>query len=96
MYAIRQKSTGFYLPQYRRRRSPTHTEPSETEPPRLFESVGPAKKALNWWLLGWTSLPADTRLSDWCDEITTKKLPHRKTEDMQIVRLKMVVAEVIT
>ncbi len=55
-FAIRQKKTGFFLPQSDRtvRAGHTHSEPTDPKklPPRLFTREGPAKCALTWWLKG--------------------------------------------
>ncbi len=57
-YAIREKATGFFLPQSDRtvRAGHTHMEPRDPKicPPRLFTKEGPAKCALTWWLKGIT------------------------------------------
>ncbi len=55
-FAIRQKKTGFFLPQSDRtvRAGHTHMEPRHPEavPPRLFTREQDAKCALTWWLKG--------------------------------------------
>jgi hypothetical protein len=55
-YAIRQISTGFYLPQKKRKRGFTNDEPVDCNIgkilPRLFSKIGPAKVALFYWLQG--------------------------------------------
>ena len=56
-YAIKQRSTGAYLPSTddkgrARRRGFTYTEPSLTEPPRLFRRYSSANLALKCWLKG--------------------------------------------
>lgn len=55
-YAIREKTTGYFLPQSNRTTSKgfTNSEPCDTSelPPRLFTKEAAAKCALTWWLRG--------------------------------------------
>ena len=97
MYAIRQKSTGHYLPYYRRYRSPTHTEPSGTECPRTFSTLTAARNALNWWLEGklttrWMTND-DFGMGD--DGLHLEPKPHRKKEDMEVVEVDLRVLRVL-
>ena len=51
-YAIRQISTGWFLPTTRFNRGFTHTKPTEDCIPRLFDNKRGAVMALEWWLDG--------------------------------------------
>lgn len=97
-YAIRQKSTGFYLPadRYRRRVGGgyTHDEPQPISlcAPRLFRQSGSARRALTWWLKGITSVSivgrsayGDERGEDW----HTDRKPHRNPKDMEVVKIEL-------
>ena len=53
-YAIRQMSTGYFMPQSKRRKGFTWDEPVKDCVPRLFKRVCDAKRALNCWLDGGT------------------------------------------
>ena len=53
-WAIRDKTTGWWLPYYegKQKKGFTHTEPSKNARPRLFIRKQDAKLALRWWLEG--------------------------------------------
>lgn len=84
MYAIRQKSTGYYLPEIKHKKGYTWTQPSKDGIPRLFKSENAAKSALKWWLegtLGWMNVAGR-----WEDiELVLTPMEDRKEEDMEIV-----------
>ena len=86
MFAIRQISTGNYLPNPNgaRGRGGSHVEPvtaSPTRPPRLFHTAHAAKVALSHWLKGilTVSYYEDDEIWD------LEPQPHRKREDMEVV-----------
>lgn len=89
-YAIRQKSTGLFMPAGRGR-GYTHDEPTAVRPPRLFNRERDAAAALRCWLLG-----------DWKEETSTdmygepdgiypippkERNPDRKAKDMEVVEV---------
>lgn len=76
-FAIRHVPTGGFLPQGKGR-GYTHDAPSLTRPPRLFEQVSAAERALTWWLKGQV---------EWDFHIT--EAPHRRAEDMEIVQIEL-------
>ncbi len=100
-YAIRQISTGWFLPaqfktaSHRKlgRKAFTWSEPQADCVPRLFAKKQYATQALNWWLEGQFSYrttggvhePPDT----WLANI---KQPYRRKDDMEIVEVFVVVA----
>jgi len=53
-WAIRQQSTGYYMPSAKGRHGTggTELEPGPTKTPRLFDTERAAKIALNYWLQG--------------------------------------------
>ena len=56
-YAILQKSTGKFLPQFKGDYGASSVEPTYQDimPPRLFRTEADAKSARRWWLAGhWT------------------------------------------
>jgi hypothetical protein len=89
-YAIKHKLSGGFLPQLRRRRGHTHTEPlplSEAVP-RLHRKLASAKVALYWWLQG---KGYDCCGSGEWDEPEYEgphyhRIPERKRADMEIVQ----------
>ena len=87
VYAVRQKSTGLFIPRLKtgRRRGGSHLEPTDKREPRIFHNKQAAKAFLGNWLRG----VAITRTSDYDGDVFTEVLrrPHRKREDMEIVRL---------
>ncbi len=87
-WAIRQVSTGNYLPEAKG--GYTYTMPSPSSPPRLFNNRAAARRALTAWLKGkWVA----HNVGDWESpdvEITIKKMEGRDKEDMCVVRLMLV------
>lgn len=95
-YAIRQKSTGYFLPGYGSRKGRggyTHDEPvpAVKAPPRLFMKRHLAESALKWWLEGaWTEVTCERGAPDnpYLDvERKARKIPTRSADDMEIVGL---------
>lgn len=98
-YAIRQISTGHFMPNYGSRKSRggwTNDEPQPIDkgvPPRLFPLKRSAKIALKYWLRGVTNVtfmrsatlegPDDSEYRD----VTPK--PHRKADDMEVVEISL-------
>jgi hypothetical protein len=89
--AIRHRPSGGLLPNVRGYGF-TRTEPSMTEPPRLFVRHSSAKQALNYWLQGELFEKTDSD-SDFGDEVTLHC--HRRNDrheaDMEIVEVEIVV-----
>jgi hypothetical protein len=95
-YAVRQKSTGFFLPQIRKGRGFTHDEPKDIKeyPPRLFKNPWSARSALRWWAKGiTTSLSAVNPYHDFggddSEVLVTKPVPGRDINDMEIVLIQI-------
>jgi len=87
-WAIRQNSTGWWLPLYdgKQKRGFTYTEPSEGARPRLFVRLQDAKLALRWWLAGkyQVTYGYDHEGGDIVNEKIIPQ-PHRDPKDYQIV-----------
>lgn len=88
LYAIRQKSTGFYLPSSKYKKGYTNDvpEPKEVKIPRLFSSHKNAHLALYNWLRG-----VQVVTYNWEGEfngckVKEPKIP-RRPEDMEIVEI---------
>lgn len=81
LYAIRQISTGHYLPMpprsKRRRTLVTHDEPLPNVVPRMFQSRKNAILSLQLWLRGKAGSSGRA----------ATPVPTRRAEDMEIVRL---------
>lgn len=95
-FAIRQTSTGFFLPGYgsrNGRRGYTHDEPvsTDTAPPRLFMKKHLAESALKWWLDGRWREDVTTSGAPWDQEpdveMAVTKVPTRSADDMEIVAM---------
>lgn len=89
-YAIRHKPTGNYLPQLRRRRGHTHTEPTPLADavPRLHKTMRQAKVALWYWLKGkWHEEYSQPYygFGQEYDGNEPKPCPERRRDDMEIV-----------
>ena len=89
--AIRHRPSGGLLPNVRGYGF-TRTEPSLTDPPRLFAAHGPAQQALNYWLQGEFTEKSDYD-TDYGAELTLhcKKRPDRRADQMEIVEVEIVV-----
>lgn len=89
--AIRHRPSGGLLPNVRGYGF-TRTEPSATDPPRLFVRMASAKQALNYWLAG-EHYETNDHDSDFGDSITLrcKRRPDRRSADMEIVEVEIVV-----
>lgn len=89
-WAIRQKSTGLYLPNTVRWRGSTHTEPGDpAENIRLFNTESGAAASLRWWLKGrtvkvWT-VGYYAGSFDEVDDLDTTPAPERNADDMEVV-----------
>lgn len=98
-WAIRQKSTGYYLPESsRKRQGYTGDEPVTMEShfcPRLFAREQDAKTALTWWLKGVTSCTLHRHYDgyfggyEYDEDWHTQKIEERNADDMEIVKLKI-------
>ncbi len=98
LYAIKQKSTGNFLPQSDRtvREGFTKMEPAFPLriPPRLFTTERAAKCALTWWLKGEVGLHTETD-EDWLGHPYTiatgpgkaHPVEGRDADDMEVVPL---------
>lgn len=93
MWAIKHKPSGKFLPAPRGRngRGGTFVEIDDPGPPRLFHNETSAKSALRFWLAGKVHVERHYSGAPWGEEIEedwkTIPQPHRKAEDMTIVRV---------
>lgn len=81
-YAIRQRSTGWYMPQQRYSYGSTGTEPLPRCVPRLFKTYHAANCALHWWLLG-------ARHKDIDGGVVLQVVPDRHNDDMEIIKVEL-------
>lgn len=96
-FAIKQKSSGFFIPQFPKNTSKggTWLEPTDKKPPRLFRRKQDAKAALDHWLKGrlahYRRMPAGPDFIDEGD-YDEEYIPqaHRRAEDMVIVEVTIV------
>lgn len=95
-YAIRQKSTGFFLPQIPRKKGYTFTDPEDPTKviPRFFRRKQDAQCALKYWLAG----KYDAKYTG-CEDYTVElvgfeviPVPSRKSEDMEVIEVSIGVA----
>jgi hypothetical protein len=100
LYAIRQKSTGYYLPEPTGRagRGGSHTEPvpESCNNVRLFSSSLSAKRALTSWLqgkfvnvIGYEPEEWGGNVRPYVEGIEIQPQPHRVKEDMEIVSIQL-------
>jgi hypothetical protein len=96
-YAVRQRSTGYFIPILKRgyKRGGSHSEPSCTEPARLFPSRKSAQAFLGNWLQGIHerkySQDYDSGYEE--DYVDVKPQPHRNKSDTEIVEFDLVEAQ---
>ena len=87
VYAIRQKSTGHFMPE-EGEFTRTRCEPRKYCVPRLFMATRDAQVALTWWLKGIARI-SYTNDPEWghreADGIECSVQQHRKADDMEIV-----------
>lgn len=95
-FAIKQKSTGLFIPQFGKNQSKggTWLEPTDKAPPRLFRRKQDAKVALDNWLRGKLTVIGNSFNFDPCEgtpDPTWKwqAVPERKAEDMTIVEVQI-------
>jgi hypothetical protein len=96
-YAIRQKSTGNFLPQAHDGRGKGFTRdepvPASEHLPRLFALKQSARAALRWWLQGITSrcYSGGSLEDEPYEDTKTVLVPTRRAEDMEIVVVRLTV-----
>lgn len=90
-FAIRQKSTGMFLPASKRRMGFTNDIPVDGTivPPRLFNKTGAAKNALRWWLDGPWRGDWDYESGDCMGAVAINPRIPRDPDDMEIVIIKL-------
>ena len=84
-YAIKQTSTGYYMPYRKYSKGFTADEPKKDCIPRLFSRRRDAIAALKCWLQGKWEMKYYYGPDDWGLDI--KKQPNRNVEDMEVVTL---------
>lgn len=95
MFAIRQKSTGYWMPNYPGRAGGTWMEPKAAAIPRLFHRKQDAQNALDWWLRGearWEKTSSGPDFDEGWD-LMSHKVPGRSADDMEIVAVHVIVDE---
>ena len=92
VWAIRQKSTGYFLPQLKAGTGGSWLEPLPDCLPRLFTSKRNAGLALSRWLEGHYKMVTATRSPYDYDEtkLTVDPVEGRNKGDMELVELKLV------
>lgn len=95
MYAIRQKSTGWFFPAFGKNQSKGSTwmEPKVDAIPRLFRRKQDAKATLDHWLRGQLRVTYPLRFEDCYEEADWhyKSVPGRSADDMEIVEVEVIV-----
>jgi len=89
-YAIRQKSTGYFLPSRRsnkKRRGYTHDQPQPWAP-RLFDKKQHADCALRMWLEGdWYESSYQNHFGEWDIDVGVRPNSTRNKDDMEVVEV---------
>lgn len=91
-FAIRRRGTNLYLPHRPGGRGYSNDEPVDADlpvGPRLFWNRLSAERALTAWLQGvWVKhTSSGTQWEDYDERIKVQPQPHRRREDMEIVRI---------
>lgn len=98
MFAIRQKSTKYFLPNSGKRKGFTWDEPEKDCIPRLFKRRCDASSALNKWLKGrqmymYTHVGATgNQPGDWCIDVVQPVKP-RNRDDMEVIQVAIISVE---
>lgn len=91
VFAIRQKSTGFFMPASSKKRGYSRDEPTADCVPRLFLKEVAAKAALRMWLQGeWSYELVEHEAGDYGQELEVRPVEGRNADDMEIVELLVV------
>lgn len=92
VYAVRQKSTGLFIPilERGRRRGGSWLEPTADRPPRIFPSKLSATSFLGNWLRGIFKNNYYQTEEGPEPYLSVEKQEHRKKEDMEIVEFELI------
>lgn len=95
VWAIRQKSTGHFLPHFKGRAGGSWVEPTPDCVPRLFRSARDARLSLGRWLEGhykmtYTNRSGDIFGEDEWQELEVTPVEGRTSDDMEIVEFELV------
>lgn len=88
LYVIRLKGTELYLPEREKGAGYTSTEPADpsVHPPRLFTSIGGARRARTWWKNGVTTVTISVGWTGEYDENWhSETRPQRADMEMEII-----------
>jgi hypothetical protein len=91
-YAVRQKSTGLFIPVLKPgyKRGGSHSEPTNEHPPRMFPSRKSAQAFLGNWLQGIHERGFIDEGGYEEDFIKVIPQPHRNKNDMEIVEFELI------
>lgn len=98
-WAIRQKSTGYFLPmRWKRACGYSYDEPTEGAFPRLFPSEKSANSALSAWLRGTWSEPKEYDHDEWSHTeyvriFSPVSVEGRSKDDMEVVAMELSIRE---
>ena len=94
VFAIRQKSTGLFLPGPSGRTGGSWVEPTADAPPRIFKNHHSAACAIRAWLMGHFKTVVTHRMDMWGadEDVELDVIPveGRAADDMEVVELKLV------
>lgn len=88
MFAIRQKSSGYWMPAFSGRAGGTYMEPKPDAIPRLFSRYQDAKAALDWWLRGRIVKSYHWETGEF-EDFTKIPVEGRSAEDMEIIEVEI-------
>lgn len=88
VYAVRQKSTGLFIPRLEtgRQRGGSHLEPTDKREPRIFHNRLSARTFLSNWLRGIFSNEIKYSMEEVEPYLKITEQPHRRKDDMEIVK----------
>ena len=91
VFAIKQKSTGYYLPAGKKGKGGSWAEPEKGAAPKLFKQIGRANGFLTIWLKGGVKVSQyQTGDGDYDIGMSYVPQPHRNADDMEVVALALV------
>ncbi len=86
MFAIRQISTGYWLPPKPGRAGGTWVEPAADSLPRLFRTKAQASSCLHWWLGGQVRM-IHNMWDENLGELAVTRVPSRNAAAMEVIEV---------
>jgi hypothetical protein len=91
VFAVKQKSTGRFLPAPSGRTGGSWVEPTNLAPPRIFKNHHSAACAMRAWLMGHFKMVTNTNWEGDIDiDLEVEPVEGRSADDMEVVKLQLI------